>query len=100
MELTRERHAVVGVLTGLSFRVPYQLNIGTETQRLKNRTKHLCISLQRAIFLFAPRGSAPDLLNLHTQSLASQKQHIFFAELPNAPLPNLRRFYDRTLQTG
>jgi hypothetical protein len=52
MELTRKRHPVVGVLTDLSLRVPYQPNIGTETQRLKNRMKYLYVSLQCGIFSF------------------------------------------------
>jgi hypothetical protein len=59
MELTRKRHPVVGVLTDLSLGVPYQPNIGTETQLLKNRMKYLYVSLQCGIFsLFAPRGNA------------------------------------------
>jgi hypothetical protein len=77
MELTRARHAVVGVLTDLSFRVPYQPKIGTETQRLKNRTKHLCIYLQCAIFfLFAPRGFAGSFQLAHARAWHSSRTKI------------------------
>jgi hypothetical protein len=55
--LTHKRHPVVGVLTDLSLGVPYQPNIGTETQRLKNRMKYLYVSLQCGIFS-ASRGNA------------------------------------------
>jgi hypothetical protein len=91
MELTRKRHAVVGVLTGLSFRVPYQPKIGTETQCLKDRTKHLCISLQGANFLFAPRGSASIFLNPHTPELGISRTH-FLHRTPERPHPTYAAF--------
>jgi hypothetical protein len=89
MELTCKRHAVVDVLTGLSFRVPYQPKIGTETQRLKNRIKHLCISLQCAIFfLFAPRGCAGSSQLAHARAWRINN---FLRRAHFLPLTPLRR---------
>jgi len=91
MELTRKRHAVVGVLTDLSFRVPYQPKIGTETQGLKNRTKHLCIYLQVQFFFYLHLEDLPGLFNLHTPELGTQAElksarSSLFTLIPTMPL--------------
>jgi hypothetical protein len=98
MELTCKRHAVVDVLTGLSFRVPYQPKIGTETQRLKNRIKHLYISLQCAIFfLFAPRGCAGSSQLAHARAWRINN----FLRRAHLPLTPLRRLFPAlTLSAG